>query len=1019
MQANQDNAIWISNTFSQGPTETDWQECQREVTVTGVADSAASLITRHEFAYEGNNPPDLLVPDGAVGKKAASPHTEVSNPRPYFANDAGYSTFATGQGGNILAASTDGTVMFVFEASTETMREYRMATGWDIANATLEDSHTFSPTRSYTDFAISSDGTKLYMVSVASKTVYQFSLGTGWDLGTIVDDAQSLDVSTEVGVGTPVAVAINDDGTEVYVVDGVDDIHIYTMTAYTLSTASFSATETGLFTHVYGLQIGDYGRRLYYISSVNLYSFELATPGDVTSLIASGVLAAFRDVSNITSTPRGFHVDSSAGKVLLADSVGTIYRFDLTSTFYEAGDPSYASVFEELDAAVGSAAGWVLGDSGTKLYVLDQNDRLVYQYALPTPYNVASRFGAADSDSGLLPADVYGLAFSKDGTVFYVITTGSRLYSYTLSTAWDISTATQSGTYLNTVSETGAIACTDKYIFYVYDNNYVRVIEPSDMTNLSSSVTDHGGILLISGPPIVTALWVSDDYMTLIGGELTNPGGFAIWRLQNPDIVTTATSLRAYYQSPDLTDMTGSGISGIMPNADGSVIWFGNNQDRAYKYNFSAPVLGYKKFDLSSLNLSSDPASLYTYPSVTVDISAAYQEDLVSFGAQEISSWSSFEDKATFVFDNDEEQIFSVNDQVSVTSSQDLIDLDLATDPINATGTLNRLNPIGLDVSPDGTKLVVVVGLYLQSYTMSTPYDASTASYDNYERNLFLDGFSTSGRECYFGDNGLRLYIVDWSSNIRSYTLSVAYDVSTSSYDSKISTGINATYGVAFNSDGTKLFAMNATRVLHEYPLSIPWDIESDGASAGSYDLTSLHNAIMTFDISSDGRQIFAVSNSTDTIYQLTMTTPWDITTVQGTSKTFVAGNTTIPYGFCLTNDEYFFLGCQNQDNVDRYDANPANSNTTETLQIDSITVADGKTTLSFTANATYNIKSIELPDNSISPATDTYSISGSAITYKSDRIAFSGNKRHVRLRITGDNGETVTNAKLNLWKVP
>ena len=85
---------------------------------------------------------------------------------------------------------------------------------------------------------------------------------------------------------------------------------------------------------------------------------------------------------------------------------------------------------------------------GTKMYVIgDTNDRL-FQYTLSTAWSISTAsYDSVSLNLGLQdtsPSDIY---FKPDGTKMYMVgLTGDRVYQYTLSTAWSISTASYDGT---------------------------------------------------------------------------------------------------------------------------------------------------------------------------------------------------------------------------------------------------------------------------------------------------------------------------------------------------------------------------------------------------------------------------------------------------------------------------------------------------------------------------------------------------------------------------------------------
>ena len=93
-------------------------------------------------------------------------------------------------------------------------------------------------------------------------------------------------------------------------------------------------------------------------------------------------------------------------------------------------------------------------------------------------------------------------------------------------------------------------------------------------------------------------------------------------------------------------------------------------------------------------------------------------------------------------------------------------------------------------------------------YTLSTPFDISTASYSGLS-------FSHAGQEIYPYDfilnpGGTKMYIVGGENDtLFSYTLSTEGDISTASYDNvsfDFGSQDIAPFGIAFNKNGSKMY---------------------------------------------------------------------------------------------------------------------------------------------------------------------------------------------------------------------
>ena len=136
-------------------------------------------------------------------------------------------------------------------------------------------------------------------------------------------------------------------------------------------------------------------------------------------------------------------------------------------------------------------------------------------------------------------------------------------------------------------------------------------------------------------------------------------------------------------------------------------------------------------------------------------------------------------------------------------------------------------NPRGLAFNTDGTKMFVTGddGNDINEYTLSTGFDVSTASFVD---SLDVSSYDTSVRGVTFNDDGTRMfYHGQQNDKIHDFSLSTAFDVSTASYNTKISlpsfdTGAEA---IVFNGDGNKLFVTgNDDNTIDEYTLTGGWD---------------------------------------------------------------------------------------------------------------------------------------------------------------------------------------------------
>ena len=187
--------------------------------------------------------------------------------------------------------------------------------------------------------------------------------------------------------------------------------------------------------------------------------------------------------------------------------------------------------------------------------------------------------------------------------------------------------------------------------------------------------------------------------------------------------------------------------------------------------------------------------------------------------------------------------------------------------------------PGGIYVKPDGTKfyLIGTTGDDVNEYNMSTPFDVSTG--------VFSQNFSVSAQETApygveFKPDGTKMYVVGTTGDdVNEYNLSTPWDVSTASYNQSFSVSAQETapYTVRFKPDGTKMFVTGSTGDdINEYSLSTPWDVSTASfvQSKGTGDSTQYS---VTF--TSDGTKMYTSGATLDRIREWDLSTPWDVST--------------------------------------------------------------------------------------------------------------------------------------------
>ena len=196
--------------------------------------------------------------------------------------------------------------------------------------------------------------------------------------------------------------------------------------------------------------------------------------------------------------------------------------------------------------------------------------------------------------------------------------------------------------------------------------------------------------------------------------------------------------------------------------------------------------------------------------------------------------------------------------------------------------------PVCVAISSDGTKLYVSgqIGDAIDQYTLSTPYDVSSGTYDSVTFS-YAASAGTNVQGMFFKPDGTKFFLTDDQNNrVYAYSMSTAWDLLTASYDSvnfNVSSQSANTNGVVFNSDGSKFFivgSVSTAATVYQYNMSTNWLVSSASYSNKSLNVSSqTGTGASGIQINSDDDSLFLASSTTDTIYEYQMSTANDLAT--------------------------------------------------------------------------------------------------------------------------------------------
>ena len=487
----------------------------------------------------------------------------------------------------------DGTKLFIQAYEDDRVYEHTLSTAWDLSTASYNNNNLYygGQTATAYDFHIGSNGTKVY-VSNNDSPMYQYTCSTAWDLSTATYDSVTLDVSGE----TPSdgwRVQFNADGTKMYGMNA-DDIYIYTLTtAWDISTASYDSVNYTMtnYTSHRNFVFKDDGTKIY--ASEGSSSGKIAQYSTGSTLTTNTLDLSTGSVFEITPTSDiqiGLSNPAASGTVsaatLLLDGAADVTPYDLANAAYDSKSLN-------VGAQGLNPYGLALSTDGTKLYSVSYATNTVYQYTLSTAWDLSTASYAAKSFSVSSTApQPHAIRFKSDGTKMYVTDNNvQEVNEYDLSTAWDVSTASHS--YAFSISSQGSEPAgldfktdgTKMYVAFASGTDSIAEYNLSTAWDLSTASYSQNSTT-INTTSNVGGIMFKNDGTVLYTTSRFNSEAINEYSLSTAWDISTLTYVRNFSVSSEENDPTDLYIK-----PDGTKMYMvGYSTDYVYQYSLASSV---------------------------------------------------------------------------------------------------------------------------------------------------------------------------------------------------------------------------------------------------------------------------------------------------------------------------------------------------------------------------------------------------------------------------------------------
>jgi len=795
-------------------------------------------------------------------------------------------------GGSGIAFNADGTKLFMCEYLNDTVYQYNLTTGFDLSTGSYASVSFSVASQATAPHAIrfKPDGTKMYIIGNNTDKVYEYTLTTGFDLTTASYSGNFIDISSEEPIG--VGLDINSDGTKVYVVGTTNDtVYEYTLsTAYDLSTASYSGNSFSVATQ----ELTPNGIAFNPSSSK---FFIVGTTGDDINEYNTGVSAVSLGTGSFASADVGKTIEANNGVFILTSTAGAFTETTAPTSYAQVASGSwemYAVVYNTTDGDLelsktspqnpynvsgatfassqniltyeSSISGIQFNNDGTKMFIIGYGGVEINEFSLSVPYDpttlsLNSTLSVSSQDS--VPTDLY---FKSDGLTLFVLGyTSQTVYEYTLTTAFDISTASYSSNSFSVSAQasspSGLYFKDDGTTLYIADlSGYFQQYTLSTAWDITTASYASKNLNVNSQDTAPTGLVFNSD------GTKLYLVGYGSYSLHSYSVSTAWDISTASYDSISLYLASYTTLPrGLTFEQDGATLFIaGQSTNVVIKFNSATTYIPSGYHAVHTTN-STDSTYWTDINSMTADEAA---------GDGSIYYAVSTDDRATWKIAHNTDGIRSIVRNNSGTWQYNSNGTYASTTWTNAT-TNTELN--ALQEAMTGA-------------TTFDAYDLTNASYDSV--TFSTGGQDNSGQGFVFADSGTKAYIAgNTNRRIYQYTLSTAYDISTASYSSN-SFYINEdsfVNGVAISSDGTKMYVGGlATSSVYEYDLSTAYDVSTASYNSVSFNVSSQTgsaNGPIDISFKPDGTKMYVSGQSPKYVWQYALSTAWDLSTASYDNK--------------------------------------------------------------------------------------------------------------------------------------
>ena len=778
---------------------------------------------------------------------------------PFSTTDADITYQTTGNGYYDIADGTtnshrngtfgiDPTGTHLYTFRNNTLYQYVATTGWEAStfsftnNTFVPSGNGIPPTYDWQcpPTIPSNNGDYLLFCSANDGYVARYTMTTAWDCSTC-SSKQELDAATllsNAGYTSTFfrSAQYNSDGTLLLLGNNDQFFKLSLSTPYDITTASFVEASSS------GLTLGYYG--LWITSGVNEGKYVVGQTGNVSGGI---VIQPTSESVAFSSTDVGKKVVGNSGSGIITSTAGA---YTSVTAF---ADTSAISSWQ-LFGAEGKSDG-----SGIKLSGYSVQSDIVF------PTGASGSGASMVYNNNVSPADstlnsLKNVVLNSTGTIALTLV-GSQVQRWNLSTAFDLSTMTEDAPNNNTnqmtTNMTGFAVKPDGTRFWVSDYNQDLIKQFTMSTAWSPSTASYDGYYMLNnggawnnfsggggapsssnfnpfsfqfnsdGTKMITIMWDNNPYHSVVEFALSTG-----WDMSTMSYTSFAnfdgnSDPEAIAISPDglklMMHGSGLGDGGIEVYSLPSAFSVGNSGNSLTKTSGAmdlSTLTGNSSNNITygGLSMSSDGKRMWVIYNNNSGSNPIYE---ITGGTTTVHPYSTYFPSLTTTGGQINSSYWVDLDSMVADETKNDGDVFYAvsTDDRTTWGVIKNGDGVRkIARNNSGTWQYNNDGGITIGYDFSNPTAGATSTFTAPSWNVLA--FSTDGSKLIAFDNG---YL-----KLKSYNLSTAWDISTISSSANAESTISTAdlYGATISADGTKLIGyVNSNGYVYEYTMSTPFDV--------------------------------------------------------------------------------------------------------------------------------------------------------------------------------------------------